>query len=156
MIEDVTIIQVANLARYFKVNPISECWDWIGALTAAGYGTIEINYRQTSAHKWVYALCSGFWPDKKLNLDHLCRNRHCVNPRHLELVTFRTNILRGIGIAAENTVKTHCINGHEFTPENTYNRQRPGRQPERACKSCINAATRRYINKKARIELLVN
>jgi hypothetical protein len=52
-------------------------------------------------------------------LDHLCRNPQCVNPKHLDLVSHRENVLRGIGFYAINARKTHCPQGHPYTPENT-------------------------------------
>lgn len=66
-----------------------------------------------------------------MTLDHLCRNRLCVNPEHLEVVSRGENVLRGVGVTAENKRKTHCAHGHEFTTENTY---RYGNK--RHCRTC--------------------
>jgi hypothetical protein len=79
-----------------------------------------------------------------LKLDHLCRNPACVRPDHLEAVTARENTLRGIGPTAVNALKTHCVHGHEFTPENT--RMKGIR---RVCRECQRAANRK--SKRARL-----
>lgn len=82
------------------------------------------------AHRHAYEQVFGPIPNG-LVIDHLCRNGLCVNPEHLEAVTDKVNILRGMGIPAVNSRKTHCKNGHELIPENCWNRK--GR---RACKIC--------------------
>lgn len=151
-----TVAQIENLSKKFIIDPTNGCWIWQSAITNVGYGTVEISHKQTSAHKWVFAICRGYWPPSTKTLDHLCRNRRCVNPNHLEVVTFRTNVLRGEGVAAYNSRKTHCKNGHKFTPENTYYRQRPGRNIERACRACMVRASREYRNKKERIAISGN
>jgi len=71
-------------------------------------------------------------PDGK-QLDHLCRNHACVNPSHLEVVSGRENVVRGIGPTAKNAKKTHCVNGHALTPENLYRHSPAG---GRKCKAC--------------------
>jgi hypothetical protein len=63
-----------------------------------------------------------------LTVDHLCRNRRCVNPDHLEIVTNKDNILRGLSFAAMNKAKTHCIHGHEFNEQNTRHRHNGTRE----------------------------
>lgn len=92
------------------------CWLWNGPKNPKGYIQFASDSGQ-SAHRFAYEyfvrpIPTGF------TIDHLCRNRGCVNPNHLEAVPVRTNVLRGIGLTAHNARKTHCKRGHEFTPDN--------------------------------------
>ncbi len=122
-------------------EPMSGCVLWIGSLWAdSGYGSFYYDGDLVRAHKWYWERLYGPVP-VGLELDHLCRVRSCVNLRHLEIVTKVVNILRGNGATALNARKTHCLRGHEFTPENTYLRSaRPGhREGNRECKTCWNA-----------------
>lgn len=93
------------------------CWIWTGGRQSAGYGRLSFGAR-TLAHRAVYELLVGPIPEG-LTLDHLCRVPLCVNPDHLEPVTRGENVLRGNGLSAQRARQTHCIHGHEFTPENT-------------------------------------
>lgn len=95
------------------------CWEWGAGHVSAGYGTFTFGGITYRAHRVAYTLARGPIPDG-MTIDHLCRNRGCVNPDHLEPVTSRENTLRGVGPSAENARKTHCVHGHEFTIENTY------------------------------------
>lgn len=115
-----------------KAGP-DECWEWL-ASKGKGYGhfTLESG-RSIQAHRFSYGLVNGPVPEG-LVLDHLCRNRGCVNPAHLEPVTIGENVLRGVGASAQNARKTHCYRGHEFTEENT--QYRSGPRPGRACRTC--------------------
>lgn len=99
----------------------SGCWEWQGA-QRGGYGRLSYQFgprlnigakRMVSAHWVSYDLLVGPVP-KGLELDHLCRNRICVNPGHLEPVTHRENNMRGIGAAAVNAKKDLCVRGHEL------------------------------------------
>jgi hypothetical protein len=97
-----------------KADNTDSCWIWLGAKIPDGYGQISA----TAAHRLSWQIQNGEVP-QELELDHLCRVRHCVNPWHLEPVTTRENILRGQGLAAQNARKTHCNKGHEFNENNT-------------------------------------
>ncbi len=131
-------LSVRFWAKVNKNGPIPEyaphlgpCWLWT-ASTHAGYGCIgDENNKVVSAHRVAYELLVGSIPEG-LHLDHLCRVPLCVNPSHLEPVTPRENLMRGVSFSADNAKKTHCVNGHEFTPENT----RPRLQGGRACRAC--------------------
>lgn len=108
------------------------CWIWTGG-KSQGYGA----FRNTRAHRWAYENLTESPPiPSGWHLDHLCRVPLCCNPDHLEAVTPKTNMLRGVGPTAINASKTHCIRGHEFTPENTYIRGDTG---HRQCRVCLRA-----------------
>lgn len=97
------------------VDEESGCHIWTGAMNGKGYGQIGRGpgAKMTSTHRAAYELANGPVPPG-LQLDHLCRNRRCCNPDHLEPVTARENILRGEGHAAVNAKRTHCANGHPY------------------------------------------
>lgn len=120
------------------LNPsLGQCWVWQAALTRSGYGNFAISKTKfRPAHVVAYELAYGSIPrvGQRTTLDHLCRNRACVNPEHLEPVTNRVNILRGTGFAASYAKATHCSQGHAFTPENTALRARP--EGGRICRTC--------------------
>jgi len=112
-------------------NSESGCWVWTGSLRCQGYGRISHNKQVWLVHRLAYTIFKGSIPDG-LQIDHLCRNRACWNPEHLEVVTVRQNVLRGAGLPAENARKTHCPQGHEYTDRNTY----IGPSGKRACRKC--------------------
>lgn len=96
----------------------NDCWLWARAKHPLGYGNMRISGKTQYAHRVVYEALVGEIP-AGYSLDHLCRASACVNPDHLEPVTHKENVLRGVGPTAENSQKTHCQHGHEFTNENT-------------------------------------
>lgn len=96
----------------------SGCWQWRRSLDSNGYGLIRVAGKTQKAHRVVYELEVG--PIREgLVLDHVCRNRGCVNPTHLEVVTQQVNILRGEGLAAVQVQRTHCPKGHAYDDVNT-------------------------------------
>ena len=113
-------------------EPNSGCWIWTANLRRGGYGGFYGGRgRSRRAHKIAYEALVGAVPDG-LELDHLCRTRCCVNPRHMEAVTRTVNVRRGVAPAARFAIATHCKNGHPFDEQNTHRWR--GR---RFCKACM-------------------
>jgi hypothetical protein len=110
-----------------KVDKISKspCWQCVGFINQNGYAIITRNYRPKRAHRVSYELFVGPIPEG-LELDHLCRNRSCVNPKHLEPVTRKENLRRsplacwsgGLALRIKKKVKTHCVHGHPYSGDN--------------------------------------
>lgn len=94
------------------------CWLWKGAVDPNGYGRLNFKGKTFLAHRISYEKIREPIP-AGLGLDHLCRTPGCINPWHLEAVPHRINMIRGNGVSGICYRKTHCIRGHEFTPENT-------------------------------------
>lgn len=119
----------------FEARPdLGPCWLWAGPIDPInGYGRVYGGSRRRPAHRIVFELSGRKIPCGR-QLDHLCRVRHCVNPRHLEPVTGKTNILRGLGAPAQNARKTHCPEGH---PYNQVERRKSG-EIFRVCGPCKN------------------
>jgi hypothetical protein len=109
---------------------LGPCWVWVASLTVrGGYAQARLkDGRVVRVHRWLYQRVSGVVPIT-LDLDHLCRVRHCIRPAHLEPVTRQVNLARGVG----NKPRTHCRRGHAVTGSNVY--QRPG-SGRRECLTC--------------------
>ena len=105
---------IGNFWRYTRPVAAEECWVWTGPLVTAGYGRVS-NGRGHGllAHRVAWEIAFGPIPEG-LVIDHLCREKLCVNPNHLDPVTQRINVLRGVGPIAQNAVKTHCVRGHPY------------------------------------------
>jgi len=108
------------------VEKRGDCWLWTGSISSEGYG----RYGHEYTHRLMYERYVGPIPEG-LHLDHLCRNRICCNPTHLEPVTSRENFLRGESPGARALRTNFCKRGHEFTPENTIHKQ-----GYRTCRAC--------------------
>ena len=127
--------QATSLQRFFakvKIAP-GGCWEWQDSLRD-GYGRFNIGCRRVSAHRFAYETFVGPIPDG-LEPDHLCRNRSCVNPFHLEPVTRSVNMKRGdagLATALRERAKTHCPGGHPYDAVNTY----VDRKGWRKCRPC--------------------
>ena len=124
-----------------KIDAAGPCWEWTGTVRSDnGYGQVSVDYRSTLAHRAVWEILVGPIPDG-MTLDHLCRNRSCVNPDHLEVVTIGVNTGRSpIAVTAVHGRKTHCLNGHAFTSENIYVIPSGGR----ACRTCRTDRKRKH------------
>jgi hypothetical protein len=141
---------IARLQRHIKI--VDGCWVWTGAMNPqTGYSVTHYHdesnkLRLSSGHRVSYMTYIGAIPTG-MDLDHLCQNKACVNPDHLEPVPHKVNMLRAKHSPAyKNSIKTHCVRGHEYTPENTY--RKPGNNT-RNCLICRRAsANRRYKDTK--------
>lgn len=121
-----------RLLNLVEVQEPTGCWIWQGTLNSSGYARIFTGpgKKLSLAHRVSYRIHKGEIP-AGLTIDHLCRERTCVNPDHLEAVTSRVNTLRGNTLPGINAVKTHCPQDHEYSVENT--RVRAGK---RHCRTC--------------------
>lgn len=118
-------------------EPNAGCWLWLKA-TSGGYARFRQGKKDLLMHRRAYELSKGPIPPG-LQIDHLCRQRSCVNPQHLRVVTPRENTLAGFGPTAMHARATHCPQGHEYTPENV--RMSRGR---RHCKACGRVRAKMY------------
>jgi hypothetical protein len=104
------------------VNVVDGCWLWIGAKQPNGYGSFYLDGRTLRAHRAAYEMFVGAIPGG-LQIDHLCRRRDCVNPKHLEAVTHAENMRR--------IRRPECVSGHQLTDDNVYEHR-----GKRYCRSC--------------------
>jgi hypothetical protein len=129
---------LARKGYWYVVDP-SGCWLWTRCLDRDGYGNQRFQGRLQKSHRVSYQILRGPIPPN-LTIDHLCRVRHCVNPEHMECVTPIENVMRGEGVGVRFSRATHCVNGHEFTTDNTlvFNGGR-----YRCCRMCAKLRMRR-------------
>lgn len=136
---------IERLMEKVRVDP-GGCWVWTGCTGGNGYGHLWGGHgRSNRAHRLSYEEHVGPIP-AGLQLDHLCRNRLCVNPAHLEPVTSRENIMRGDSHVAKQAAQTHCLRGHPLSGDNLYEKKR-GPSTIRICRECSRKASREWVRK---------
>ena len=121
-------------SKYERITE-SGCWIWTGSTVWGGYGMVKFNGKNKLAHRVAYEYYTGETIPLGMDLDHKCRVRCCVNPAHLEIVTRKENLRRGLTGKSNNhnARKTHCPRGHEYTLLST---------GKRACYTCNNIKRR--------------
>ena len=123
------------IERFWSRVEFGDCWRWVASRNGVGYGNMNMGGgKWILAHRFAYEFCVGPIP-QGLQIDHLCRVRHCVKPEHLEPVTCRENLRRGVGHGNE----IHCPHGHPYDDANTYYRKQGGRD----CRTCNRLRARR-------------
>ncbi len=118
-----SLLEKPTIQEPRKLRRDSKCITWTGYRGSGGYATIIITRKRKAkahmVHRIIYEATIGKIPCG-LEIDHLCRNRACVNPVHMRVVTSRENTLCGMSPSAINARKTHCIRGHALTGDNLY------------------------------------
>jgi len=130
-----TLNRREDVWKSITVGAPDECWPWSRSVSSGGYGQFYVDGRLRTAHRLAYELTIGPVPEG-LQLDHLCRNRRCCNPTHLEPVTGAENIRRS---PAHNGAKTHCPQGHAYAGRNLVINSTNG---GRMCRICQNTSSR--------------
>lgn len=116
IIENISEKSAARIFAKIRKDKETGCWIWTGCVTSSGYGNVRVNKIGYRVHRFMYAWLVAPIPNGKSKgipvLDHICNNRLCCNPEHLQLITDAANILKGNGATARKARQTHCKNGH--------------------------------------------
>lgn len=138
----VTYLSKRRLKGFWaRVKKTNTCWVWT-LPESNGYGRIWVNGERLLVHRVSYWLSGKDIPEG-FTLDHLCRNRACVNPEHLEPISRGDNVLRGEGVTARHARQTHCKRGHEFNEANTLIIKNG-----RDCRLCGRIRQKQYMKRK--------
>jgi hypothetical protein len=124
-----TITDIERFATHFTVG---DCWNW-HASKINNYGAFGFRGRVVGGHRFIYELIKGRIPAGWV-IDHLCRNKACVNPNHLEAVTQSINVRRAV------RVRDICKYGHSLTPDNVFVLLNSRGMPARRCLACKKAS----------------
>jgi HNH endonuclease len=138
-----------RIDKFAMPIPESGCWIWTGSISPEGYARLHMNGKPKYAHRVAYEAYVGIIPER-LDLDHLCRVRCCVNPAHLEPVTRSENLKRGNTgeyLKHKKAQLTHCPQGHPYEGDNL----RLTTKGHRVCKICMRAAFHKWYNKRKAI-----
>lgn len=133
----------ASMSRLSSRIRVEEggCWTWTGRYSKSGYGFFDDRDRAVYAHRWLLECLGVAHRGDGLDCDHLCRNRGCLNPDHLEVVPHAVNMARGVN---HNSGKAACSKGHPFAGDNLY----VAPDGQRMCRACMRAADLAYKNRR--------
>ena len=137
---------IKSIMRRFNQGYIiakNGCWDWQGYVDKTGYAGFLVNHKRLLVHRFSYEIFNGHIPNG-ITVDHICKNRKCVNPWHLDLTTRFENVQRGANKIAQNAGKLNCPQGHSYSGENLYVTKKGFRQ----CKTCQKIRYRKNQSKK--------
>lgn len=124
-----------DVDRFWRfVDKTNDCWIWMGSHNGTEYGKFWLKGKTIYAHRISYFLAYGKI-EPEYEIDHLCKNRRCVNPSHLEKVTGKINKNRGNSFSGLNIKRTHCSNGHELTEDNLCENYLL--RGQKVCKTCL-------------------
>lgn len=130
------------------------CIIWTGAQNSDGYGNAWVAGAAYRAHRVAFVAAAGADVPAGLELDHLCRNRACVNPAHLEAVSHKENVLRGTAPTAQQSRMAHCAQGHRLSdPASLY--APDAARGKRQCAKCreVSERRRRFVVRAAQLRL---
>lgn len=140
-----------DILQKTDLDETTGCWNWNGTLSPSGYGVLTRRNRAVQAHRFMYELTNGAPPPSGLELDHLCRNRRCINPAHLEAVTHRENMRRSESPPGFNARKTFCNSGHPLSGDNL----RHNTYGVRVCRECRLVRNAKVLRQEASRRLAV-